>query len=81
MWRKRVRSSGATGGRWMTVRPVVLTETLRRHRLERRLDGRRLQAVGPRPARVLRAVLTAAQARPCYLGSVSDTQRALRTQG
>ena len=44
---------------------------------ERRLDGRRLQAPVPRGTQ-LRAVLTAAQASPCYLGSMSNP---IRTQG
>ncbi len=77
MWRKRVEIQRRAGGRWQLVRRVVLTDT----------------HAGPGSSGVwtdadfmlsvpvgtaLRAVLTSAQARPCYLGSASNV---IRTQG
>ena len=77
MWRKRVEIQRRVSGRWQLVRRVTLTDT----------------AAGPgssgvwtdasfrlavRPGTQLRAVLTAAEARPCYLGVTSPV---LRTQG
>jgi hypothetical protein len=77
MWRKRVEIQRRVGSRWQLLRRVTLTDT----------------AAGPGSSGVwtdasfrlsvpvgtpLRAVLTSAEARPCYLGVTSPV---LRTQG
>jgi hypothetical protein len=77
MWRKRVDIQQRTGGRWVRVRSVVLTKTYASpgsSGVWTDADFTLSVPVGTQ----LRAVLTAAQARPCYLGSASN---AIRTQG
>jgi hypothetical protein len=77
MWRKRVEIQRRTGGRWQLVRRVTLTDThagAGSSGVWTDADVRLSVPVGTQ----LRAVLTAAQARPCYLGSTSNV---IRTQG
>jgi hypothetical protein len=77
MWRKRVDIQQRTGGRWVRVRSVVLTKTYSSPGQSGVWTDADFTLSVPRGT-VLRAVLPAAQARPCYLGSVSNP---LRTQG
>jgi len=77
MWRKRVEIQQRQAGRWVRVRSVVLTETYAGVGSSGVWTDADFKLSVP-SGTVLRAVLTAAQARPCYLGSVSNP---LRTQG
>ena len=77
MWRKRVEIQRRTGGRWVRVRSVVLTETYASPGQSGVWTDANFRLSVPRGTQ-LRGVLTAAQARPCYLGSVSNP---IRTQG
>lgn len=77
MWRKRVEIQQRTGGRWVRLRSVVLTETYASPGSSGVWTDADFTLAVP-PGTQLRAALTNAQARPCYLGSVSN---AIRTQG
>lgn len=77
MWRKRVEIQQRTGGRWVRLRSVVLTETYSTPGYSGVWTDADFRLSVP-PGTQLRAVLTAAQAKPCYLGSVSNP---VRTQG
>ena len=77
MWRKRVEVQRRTGGRWVRVRSVVLTETYASPGHSGVWTDAKFRLSVPRGT-ALRAVLTAAQAKPCYLGSASNS---IRTQG
>ena len=77
MWRKRVEIQQRTGGRWVRLRTVVLTETYASPGQSGVWTDADFRLSVP-PGTQLRAVLTAAQAKPCYLGSASN---AIRTQG
>jgi hypothetical protein len=74
MWRKRVEVQRRVGGRWTRVRTVVLTDTYTSPGQSGVWTETEFRMGFPRGT-VLRAVLTAAEARPCYLGSVSNTVR------
>jgi hypothetical protein len=74
MWRKKVTIQRRSGGKWVAVKTVTLTKTAGGAgrafvwtSAEFRLSVRR--------GTVIRAVLPAAQARPCYLTSTSNTVR------
>jgi hypothetical protein len=73
-WRKRVEIQRRQGGAWRAVRTVVLTDSVRSTGLVSASEATFRLAV-PKGTR-LRALLPAAQARPCYVQSVS---RVLRT--
>jgi hypothetical protein len=75
MWRKRVEIQRRVGSRWTRVRSVVLTETYTSPGQSGVWTDADFTMRLPKGT-VLRAVLTAAQARPCYLGSISNTVRA-----
>jgi hypothetical protein len=75
MWRKRVEIQRRTGGRWVRVRSVVLTETYASPGQSGVWTDAKFRLSVPRGT-ALRAVLTAAQAKPCYLGSASNSIRA-----
>ena len=77
MWRKRVEIQRRIGGRWVRVRSVVLTETYASPGHSGVWTDAKFRLSVPRET-ALRAVLTAAQAKPCYVGSVSNP---IRTQG
>jgi hypothetical protein len=77
MWRKRVKIQRRTGSSWETLRSVVLTETYSspgQSGVWTDADFTLSVPVGS----VLRAVLPADQARPCYLPTASSP---VRTQG
>jgi hypothetical protein len=73
-WRKRVEIQRRQGSAWRTVRTVVLTDSVRSTGLVSASEATFRLAV-PNGTR-LRALVPAAQARPCYVQSVS---RVLRT--
>jgi len=77
MWRKRVEIQRRAGGRWARLKSVLLTDTYTSPGSSGVWTDAHFTATLPRGT-VLRAVLTAAQARPCYLRGVSNT---VRTQG
>jgi hypothetical protein len=77
MWRKRVEIQKREAGRWVRLRSVVLTETYAHPGSSGVWTDADFKLSVPKGT-VLRAVMTDAQARPCYLGSVSNT---VRTQG
>ena len=72
-WRKTVQIQRRQSGRWRTVRTVRLTDSVRSTGSVSASEARFRLSV---PAGTsLRAVLPAAQARPCYVQSVSRTVR------
>jgi hypothetical protein len=73
-WRKPVEIQRRQGGRWRTVRTVVLTDSVRSSGMVSASEASFRLAV-PKGT-LLRAVLSARQSRPCYVQSAS---RALRT--
>jgi hypothetical protein len=77
MWRKRVEIQQRKGSRWVRVRSVVLTETYASTGSSGVWTDADFTLAVP-PGTVLRAVLPAVQAKPCYLPSVSN---AVRTHG
>ena len=77
MWRKRVEIQRRTGGRWQLARRVTLTDTATSPGSSGVWTSAHFRLAVPRGTQ-LRAVLTTAEARPCYLGT---TSRALTTQG
>ena len=77
MWRKQVEIHRRAGGRWQRIRSVTLTDTYASPGSSGVWTDTEVRLRVPRGTQ-LRAVLTSAQARPCYLGSVSY---AIRTQG
>ena len=74
MWRKRVEIQRRTGGRWVRVRSVVLTETYASPGQSGVWTDAKFRLSVPRGT-ALRAVLTGGQAKPCYLGSASNSIR------
>jgi hypothetical protein len=77
MWRKRVDIQRRVGGRWELVRRVTLTDTAAGPGSSGVWTEGHFRLSVP-PGTPLRAVLTAAEARPCYLAA---TSRVLRAQG
>jgi hypothetical protein len=74
MWRKRVEIQKRDASRWVRVRSVVLTETYTSPGQSGVWTDADFKLSVPRGT-VLRAVLTAGQARPCYLGTSSNPVR------
>jgi len=74
MWRKRIEIQRRVGSRWARVRSVVLTETYTSPGQSGVWTDADFRMAVPKGS-VVRAVLTAAEARPCYLGSASNTVR------
>ena len=72
-WRKPVLIQRRQGGRWQTVRRVVLTDSASSTGTVS-VSQATLGLVVPKGT-VLRAFLPDAQARPCYVASVSKTVR------
>lgn len=70
MWRKRVQIQRRAEGRWLPVRTVTLTDTHAAPGSNGVWTDAHFRLTVP-PGTVLRAVLTAKQARPCYLGTTS----------
>jgi hypothetical protein len=73
-WHKRVLFQIRRGG-WKTMKSVLLTDTASSPGAPFVYTSAEFRASVPRGTQV-RAVLPAAQARPCYLAAVSDTIRA-----
>jgi hypothetical protein len=74
LWRKTVEIQRRSGGRWRTVKTVRLTVSVSSTGTVSASEATFRLAV-PRGAQ-LRAVLPRAQARPCYVESVSSVVRA-----
>jgi hypothetical protein len=74
MWRKRVEIQKREAGRWVRVRSVILTETYTSPGQSGVWTDADFKLSVPRGT-VLRAVLTTPQARPCYLGTASNSVR------
>jgi hypothetical protein len=77
MWRKQVEIQQRRGGSWVRLRSVVLTETYASPGQSGVWTDADFRLSVPSGTQ-LRAVLTAAQAKPCYLGGASNP---IRTQG
>jgi hypothetical protein len=73
-WRKRVLFQIRRGG-WRTMKSVLLTETASSPGAPFVFTSAKFKASVPRGTQI-RAVLTAAQARPCYLAATSAVIRA-----
>jgi hypothetical protein len=73
-WRKQVLIERRQGGRWQTVRRVVLTDSASSTGTVS-LSQATFRLAVPKGT-VLRAFLPEAQARPCYVASVSKAVRA-----
>ena len=73
-WRKRVEIERRASGKWRPVRQLVLTDSVTSTGVVSVSEARFRLAV-PKGS-MLRAVLTTAQAKPCYIAS---TSRVLRT--
>lgn len=74
LWHKRVLFQ-IRRGRWRTMKSVLLTDTAGQPGSPFVFTSATFKASVPRGTQV-RAVLTAAQAGPCYLAAVSDVLRA-----
>jgi hypothetical protein len=74
-WRKKVQIQRRVGSRWTTVRTVTLTDTFAHSGAGSTLAQAKFRLRMPRGTQ-LRAMITADQARPCYLASTSDIVRA-----
>jgi hypothetical protein len=74
MWRKRVEIQQRRGGSWVRLRSVLLTKTYASPGQSGVWTDANFRLSVPRGT-VLRAVLPAAQAKPCYLGSASNPVR------
>jgi hypothetical protein len=74
MWRKRIEIQQRRGGSWVRLRSVVLTETYASPGQSGVWTDADFRLAVP-PGTQLRAVLTSAQAKPCYLGSASNPVR------
>ena len=72
-WRKRLLLQARRGGRWRTVRSVLLTDSGPASATGTWVEAEFTLAV-PKGT-LVRAVLPSSQARPCYLGGVSRTLR------
>lgn len=75
MWRKKVQFQHRAGGKWVTVKTVALTKTIEQGGGGSVWTEAEFSAKVPR-GRLVRAVLPASQAKPCYLAGVSNTVRA-----
>lgn len=73
-WRRQVEIQRRSGGAWRTVRKVRLTDSVNSTGIVSASEARFRLAV-PKGT-LLRAVLPLAEARPCYVRSVSRTVRA-----
>jgi hypothetical protein len=73
-WRKKVLFQRRAGRNWITVKQVVLTRSAGQPGVPYVLTSAEFNVSLPRGTAV-RAVLPLAQAKPCYLGGVSDTLR------
>jgi hypothetical protein len=75
-WRKRVLLQRRVGGSWKPVREIVLTEQIATTSgtVSAVITRARLRSPVPRGS-LVRAILPAAQARPCYLAGVSVPRR------
>jgi hypothetical protein len=74
MWRKRVLFQRRAGSKWVTVKTVTLTDTLGGVGQAFVWTEAEFGASVPRGS-IVRALLPSIQARPCYLGGVSNTVR------
>jgi hypothetical protein len=74
-WRKQVLIQRRQGGRWTTVRTIVLTETSAMGGYYASSGAGAEFTVSVPKGTLLRAVLPLSQAPPCYLGGVSRTVR------
>jgi hypothetical protein len=74
LWRRQVEIQRRSGSTWRTVRKVRLTDSVRSTGLVSASEARFRLAVPKRT--LLRAVLPLAEARPCYVRSVSKVVRA-----
>jgi hypothetical protein len=74
-WRKKVQIQRRVGSRWKTVRTLTLTDTFAHSGTGTTWTEAKFRLRMPRGT-ALRAMVTADQAKPCYLGTVSDTVRA-----
>lgn len=77
LWRKRVDVQRRVGSRWVALKSVVVTKTYSSPGRAGTYVQAHFRAKLP-PGTALRALLTAKQARPCYLGGTSSV---IRTQG
>jgi hypothetical protein len=75
LWRKKVQIQRRAGGKWINVKTVTLSDTQGGAGQAFVWIEAEFRASVPRRS-LVRAVLSAAQARPCYLGAVSNTVRA-----
>jgi hypothetical protein len=74
MWRKRVEIQRRSAGGWSTVRSVTLTDTEAGPGSGGVWTSAHFRLAAP-PGTLLRAVLTAREARPCYMGTTSAPLR------
>lgn len=73
-WRKRVQIQRRVGGKWRTVRDVVLADSVSSTGVVS-VSEMRFRLAVPKGS-LLRAVLPTAQAQPCYVASTSRVLRA-----
>lgn len=73
-WRKTVTIERRVGRKWVSVRRVVLTETASAPGQPYVFTYEKFRMTIPKGS-LLRAVLPPAQAKPCYLGTISDPVR------
>lgn len=74
LWRKRARIQRRSGGRWKTIKTVVLSDSSAPPGSPIVWSTAKFRLKVPRGS-VLRAVLPRSQVRPCYLAGVSRTLR------
>ena len=75
LWRKQVQIQRRAGGKWVNVKTVTLSKSQGTSGQAFIWIEADFKASVPRGS-LVRAVLSAAQARPCYLATVSNTVRA-----
>lgn len=73
-WRKKTLFQRKVGGRWVTLKTVVLTESGSQPGYPYVYTSAEFNAVVPKGS-VVRAVLPLSQAKPCYLQGASDPVR------
>jgi hypothetical protein len=74
-WRKKAQIQRRVGGRWRTVRTVTLTDTFAHSGTGSTWTEAEFRMRMPKGTS-LRAMVTADQAKPCYLAAASDPIRA-----
>jgi hypothetical protein len=74
-WRKKVLIQARRSGKWSTVKTVILTETHSQGGYYASSGAGAEFSVSLPKGTLIRAVITLAESRPCYLAGVSPTRR------